>query len=138
MVQKDDKIRGRLKTGGRLIFRFRRPLLLLKDKTMHYFSIHTRQGAHVGFFIMLADDESEAEPQSGRFALKLQSEDAPEDQEAATALQPWQDTAEPLFWRVENGRVELFAADSNIGSIRNEYLTLSGQMLVLNDLTGTM
>lgn len=105
---------------------------------MHYFSIHTQQGEHLGFFIMLADDESEAQPQSGQFAVKLQSEDAPRDQAGVAALQPWQDAAEALFWRVEKDRVELFAGDTNIGTIRNEYLTLSGQMLVLNDLTGMM
>ncbi|WP_416190171.1 HLGFF motif protein [Neisseria sp. CCUG17229] len=105
---------------------------------MHYFSIHTQQGEHLGFFIMLADDESEAQPQSGQFAVKLQSEAVPRDQVAVAALQPWQEVAEPLFWRVEKDRVELFAGDANIGTIRNEYLTLSGQMLVLNDLTGMM
>ncbi len=105
---------------------------------MHYFSIHTQQGEHLGFFIMLADDESETQPQSGQFAVKLQSEETPGDQAAVMALQPWQDVAGPLLWRAEKDRVELFAGDTNIGAIRNEYLTLSGQMLVLNDLTGMM
>ncbi len=27
---------------------------------MHYFSIHDQSGRHIGFFILLADDESEA------------------------------------------------------------------------------
>lgn len=92
----------------------------------------------MGFFIMLADDESEAQPQSGRFAVKLQSEKVPRDQAAVGVLQPLQDTAEPLFWRVEKDRVGLFAGGENIGTIRNEYLTLFGQTLVLNDLTGMM
>ncbi len=39
---------------------------------MHYFSIHDQSGRHIGFFILLADDESEARPQSGRFAVKLE------------------------------------------------------------------
>ncbi|PSJ80631.1 HLGFF motif protein [Neisseria iguanae] len=105
---------------------------------MHYFSIHTQEGGYLGFFIMLADNESEAQPQSGRFAIKLQSEHAPACRAALNALQAWQDAVEPLFWRVEKDRVELFAGEENIGTIRNEYLTLSGQMLVLNDLTGMM
>ena len=37
---------------------------LLRFFDMHYFSIHTQQGAHVGFFIMLPDDESETQPSS--------------------------------------------------------------------------
>lgn len=39
---------------------------------MHYFSIHDQSGRHIGFFILLADDESEARLQSGRFAVKLE------------------------------------------------------------------
>ena len=41
---------------------------------MHYCSIHTQQGGHLGFFVMLADDGAEAGPKGGRFAVKLQSE----------------------------------------------------------------
>ena len=37
---------------------------------MHYFSIHTQQGGHLGFFVMLADDGAEAGPKGGRFAVK--------------------------------------------------------------------
>ena len=77
---------------------------------MHYFSIHTQDGEHAGFFIMLADDESQNPPQSGRFAIKLQSED----------------------------RIELFFDDKNIGALRNEYLTVSGKTFILTDLTGAM
>lgn len=104
---------------------------------MHYFSIHTQAGEHLGFLIMLADDESEAQPQSGRFAVKLQSENEPRDKAAAGVLQALQDAEEALYWRVEKERVELFAAEP-VGTIRNEYLIVSGQTLVLTDLTGTM
>ena len=37
---------------------------------MHYFSIHTQQGGHLGFFVMLADDGAEAGPKGGRFAKR--------------------------------------------------------------------
>ncbi|MGN6977171.1 HLGFF motif protein, partial [Neisseria sp. P0006.S006] len=63
---------------------------------MHYFSIHTQDGEHAGFFIMLADDESQNPPQSGRFAIKLQSEDAAE----AAVLSPFEQTDIPQYWRV--------------------------------------
>ena len=107
---------------------------LLRFFDMHYFSIHTQQGAHVGFFIMLPDDESEAQPQSGRFAVKLQSEEGV----VAEALVPFEQTEIPQYWRVVKDRIELFFDDAPVGSLRNEYLTVSGQTFVLTDLTGAM
>ena len=71
---------------------------------MHYFSIHTQDGEHAGFFIMLADDESQNPPQSGRFAIKLQNEDA----DAAAVLSPFEQTDIPQYWRVVKDRIELF------------------------------
>ncbi|MCF7528870.1 HLGFF motif protein [Neisseria lisongii] len=103
---------------------------------MHYFSLHTQDGSHLGFFVMIADDETQSQPQSGRFTLKLQSEKPSENQAAAQVVSALAESDEPLFWRVEKDRVELFAGSENIGSIRNEYLTLSGCHLILNDLTG--
>ena len=71
---------------------------------MHYFSIHTQDGEHAGFFIMLADDESQNPPQSGRFVIKLQNEDAAE----AAVLSPFEQTDIPQYWRVVKDRIELF------------------------------
>ncbi len=101
---------------------------------MHYFSIHTQDGEHAGFFIMLADDESQNPPQSGRFAIKLQSEDAA----AAAVLSPFEQTDIPQYWRVVKDRIELFFDDKNIGALCNEYLTVSGKTFILTDLTGAM
>ena len=101
---------------------------------MHYFSIHTQDGEHAGFFIMLADDESQNPPQSGRFAIKLQSEDAAE----TAVLSPFEQTDIPQYWRVVKDRIELFFDDKNIGVLRNEYLTISGKTFILTDLTGAM
>ena len=53
---------------------------------------------------MLADDESQNPPQSGRFVIKLQSEDAVE----ATVLSPFEQTDIPQYWRVVKDRIELF------------------------------
>lgn len=105
---------------------------------MHYFSIHTLNGEHLGFLIMLADDESQAQPQSGRFAVKLQSEQAPQDAESVRILSVLEQSQRLLFWRVEKERVSLFEGDQPAGSIRNEYLTVAGKQWVLNDLTGMM
>ena len=104
---------------------------------MHYFSIHTQQCGHLGFFVMLADDGAEAGPKGGRFAVKLQSEN-PSGGPQADMLCSLEQEGKPLLWRVEKDRVELFCGGRNIGSIRNEYLTLLGHSLVLNDLTGTI
>jgi hypothetical protein len=103
---------------------------------MHYFSIHTQDGEHAGFFIMLADDESQNPPQSGRFAIKLQSEDAAAA--AGGVLSPFEQTDIPQYWRVVKDRIELFFDDKNIGALRNEYLTISGKTFILTDLTGAM
>ncbi|STZ75771.1 HLGFF motif protein [Bergeriella denitrificans] len=105
---------------------------------MHYFSIHTQAGGHLGFLIMTADDESAERPQSGGFVVKLQSEEAPQDKEAVALLRPLQSLEAALLWRVEKDRVTLYDGDTPVGSIRNEYLTLQGKVLLLNDLTGIM
>ncbi|CBX22665.1 unnamed protein product [Neisseria lactamica Y92-1009] len=99
---------------------------------MHYFSIHDQSGRHIGFFIMLADDESEARPQSGRFAVKLQ--DGMENR----VLSPFAQTEIPQYWRVIKDRIGLFFDEAEVGALRNEYLTVSGQTFILNDLTGNM
>ncbi|UOO76316.1 hypothetical protein LVJ85_09820 [Neisseria sp. Dent CA1/247] len=105
---------------------------------MHYFSIHTQQGEHLGFFIMLPDDESEQPPLSGRFAIKLQSENTPQDTAAARAVELYGQYETPLYWKVEKDHVVLFDDENLLGRIRNEYLSIGGQTLVLNDLTGMM
>lgn len=53
---------------------------------------------------MLADDESQNPPQSGRFVIKLQNEDAAE----AAVLSPFEQTDIPQYWRVVKDRIELF------------------------------
>lgn len=105
---------------------------------MHYFSLHNQSGEHLGFFIMLADDESAAQPESGRFALKLQSETPPRDQSALPLLRELEASGSLLAWRTEKDKINLFADETPVGTLRNEYLTLSGHTLVLNDLTGMM
>lgn len=105
---------------------------------MHYFSIHTQQGEHLGFFIMLPDDESGQPPSSGRFAVKAQSETAPQDAAAAHTIAFYEECGKPLYWKTEKDHVVLFDDESLIGRLRNEYLSIGGQTLVLNDLTGTI
>lgn len=103
---------------------------------MHYFSLHTDNGSHIGFLIMTADDESEQPPQSGQFLVKLQSE-TPPPADIARLLEPFTDSGSACRWQTEKDHVALSGGDGGIeGRIRNEYLTLSGKTFLLNDLTG--
>ena len=87
---------------------------------------------------MLPDHEHERPAQSGRFIIKLQSE-SPLAPALQTALHAYQDPAIPLYWTVQQDHVNLFDEHHQpIGTIRNEYLTLTGQSLLLNDMTGLM
>ncbi|WP_373740600.1 hypothetical protein [Neisseria sp.] len=104
---------------------------------MHYFSIHTQNGIHTGFLIMLPDDESESAPQRGRLAVKLQSENGILPPEAAV-LQPYEGTDTPLFWAAVKDKVELSDGLKPFGSIRAEFLTVGGKTFILNDLTGAV
>ena len=103
---------------------------------MHYFSIHTQSGEHLGFLIMLADDENENPPQSGRFAIKLQSETPPQDTAALNALTPYQHSTQPLYWAVEKDSIHLFDEQNSIGRLRQEFLNIGGQTLLINDISG--
>lgn len=105
---------------------------------MHYFSIHTTHGEHLGFFIMLPDNESEQAPSGGRFAVKLHSETAPQGAAAVRIIGHYEAYETPLYWKVEKDHVALFDGETAIGRIRNEYLSIGGQTLVLNDLTGSI
>ena len=104
---------------------------------MHYFSLHSEDQTHIGFFVMTDDDEHETPPQSGQFLVKLQSENPP-PAAAERALAPFQDSTNPGLWQLEQDRVELYEADGTpAGRIRNEYLSLGGQTFILEDLAGT-
>ena len=105
---------------------------------MHYFSLHSKNQTHIGFFVMTDDDEHETPPQSGQFLVKLQSE-TPPPTAAAQALAPFCDSENPDIWQLAGDHVALSSADgSPAGRIRNEHLTLGGQTFLLNDLTGVL
>ena len=99
---------------------------------MHYFNIETKNGQHVGFLVMLADDETEAQPQSGRFAVKVS------DGVSGGMLTQFEQTDIPQYWRVVKDRVELFFDDTPVGTVRGEMLTISGQTFVLGDMVGAV
>lgn len=105
---------------------------------MQYFSIHNSTGEHLGFLVMLPDEEVAGRPQSGRFAIKLQSEIPPKDAGAVRELSALHGLEEPFYWRVESGRVGLYRGEEAVGSVRSEFLTVGGQTFVLGDMTGMM
>ncbi|MDO4640819.1 MAG: hypothetical protein Q4A84_03830 [Neisseria sp.] len=105
---------------------------------MHYFSIHNQQGEHLGFLIMLPDEEGANQPQSGRFIIKLQSETPPQDQTAFKTLRPFEDLAQTFYWKTEKDRISLYHDSERVGGLRNEFLTVGSQTLILGDMTGTM
>ncbi|MDO5059481.1 MAG: hypothetical protein Q4D82_05995 [Neisseria sp.] len=101
---------------------------------MHYFSLHSEAGAHLGFLVMLPNDERAARSaQSGRFVVKLQ-EGA--EHPALEALSALQNPDGSQTWEVANERVQLYAGGSPAGEIRQEFFRIDGHTLVLNDMTG--
>lgn len=110
-----------------------------KARIMHYFSIHTPADQHIGFLILLADNEHEQPSQSGQFAVKLHDDGRAADHPNSTRILSRLQNESPLFWRVEGDHIVLFDGTHNhLGSIRQEHLRLSGQDLLLNDLTGNL
>ncbi|KER38788.1 hypothetical protein F528_2245 [Neisseria meningitidis 992008] len=61
-----------------------------------------------------------------------------EDGAGNHVLSPFGQTEIPQYWRVVKDRIELFFDEAPVGTLRNEYLAVSGQTFVLNDLTGNM
>lgn len=99
---------------------------------MQYFSITDTLDKHVGFLVMNFDDEEKQ--QSGQFAIQVVENSQPEQ-----VLLELQQYPHALFWQVDKDRVVLFdAEDKPLGSVRQEWLILSGKQFVLTDLTGTM
>lgn len=102
---------------------------------MHYFSIQNLPGEHLGFLVMLPDDEPD-QSESGRFIVKLQSEALPKDGAAADVLASFTDLSCRFSWRTEKDKVLLFREEEEVGSICGEFLRLGSQTLVLGDMTG--
>lgn len=105
---------------------------------MHYFSIHNPAGEHLGFFVMLPDDENETQPQGGRFIVKLQSETPPQDKNAMRVLSEFEHLEQAFCWKIEKDKVILYDDGGVLGSIQNEHLKIRNQSLLLSDMTGLM
>ena len=99
---------------------------------MHQFSIHARSGEHIGFLVMLADDETAPHPESGQLALKIQS--AAQNTALARLAQ-----TQTLYWQLAGDHVRIRDEDGDHrASIRQEWLIIGGEHYQLNDLEGSL
>lgn len=98
---------------------------------MHTFSLHTLDDEHIGFLVMLPENENEPQ-RKGSFALRIiHAQPSP--------LSQWEQYDGELFWETRGNVVELFTEhDEPIGSIQQQYLTIGGKQFILNDLTGVI
>ena len=67
---------------------------------MHQFSIHAPDGEHLGFLVMLADDETAPHPESGQLALQIQP--AAKNTALARLAQ-----AQTLYWQAAGDHVRI-------------------------------
>ena len=99
---------------------------------MHQFSIHARSGEHLGFLVMLADDETSPQPESGQLALQIQ----PAAQGSALARLA---QAQTLYWQLTRDHVRIHDEDGDhCANIRQEWLLIGGERYLLNDLEGSL
>ena len=99
---------------------------------MHQFSIHRPSGEHLGFLVMLADDETSSHPESGQLALQIQ----PAAQGSALARLA---QAQTLYWQLTRDHVRIHDEDGDYrASIRQEWLIIGGEHYQLNDLEGNL
>ncbi|MCP2041634.1 hypothetical protein L1281_002244 [Neisseria sp. HSC-16F19] len=105
---------------------------------MHYFTLNSRDNVHLGFLVMLEDEDAPAE--HGCFAVKPQAEDNTAAEYpaewsvlcrlAAEATLTWQRRGDSIYLQD--------AAGSDIGRWQQQHVRLMGQDFLLNDLNGVM
>ena len=101
---------------------------------MHY-TVNTLSGEHLGFLVMVADDDDH--PDSGLCMVKVQTVNEtaarlPETMALADLAQH-----QALTWQVADRQVWLCDADQiRQGCLKDGYLHLGRIVLQLNDLTG--
>lgn len=106
---------------------------------MKYFSIHCHDHEHIGFLIMLPDNEHDYNPQSGQFVLKIQNEHPSKHHSLIQDLEDLQNPHAGLRWQIDKDKVVLSNPEGDfLGSIRQECLSIRGHSLLINDLTGTL
>lgn len=101
---------------------------------MNQFTVSDHDGRHLGFLVMMAEDEYDEAPEAGYAAFRLLTEKQPESREARTLADA---SARPWLWRLEGDKVCLYDDEGTVGGhIRQQWLVLDGSRFVLGDLTG--
>ena len=101
---------------------------------MHQFSIHTRSGEHLGFLVMLADDETSPQPE--RRAASPCKSNPPRKTPALARLAQG---AKALYWQTAGDHVRIRDEDGDHrANIRQEWLIVGGEHYQLNDLEGSL
>ena len=97
---------------------------------MQQFSLSTPDGEHLGFMIMLADDEQTN--QSGQLAIRLSNfTHFPQ-------LHDWEKEAS-LCWTVVNDKVQVRDSNNVLrGTIHQQWLSIGTERFLLNDLLGAL
>ena len=105
---------------------------------MRQFTLSTAKGTLLGFLVLTADSEGDAEPQSGNCMIQLHEAELPaEAAAAARALAPL--CGRLLTWQPQGDGIALYdSAGRPAADIRQQYLRLGGQTLLLTDLEGTL
>ncbi|MGE9658680.1 hypothetical protein BGI05_05555 [Snodgrassella alvi] len=108
---------------------------------MFYFSINSPDNCHLGFLVLMDEDNSAyTDGATGYYAVKAQADET--DQQACPVQ--WQilqqlSVQDSLRWFRKADYVQLCDAENNIiGRLQQQYLILCGQHFILNDLTGTL
>lgn len=108
---------------------------------MLYFSINSNDNHHIGFLVLMDEDDSAyTDGAKGYYAVKAQA-DAQDSQACAAQWQLLEQLSkqESLKWYRQSDYVQLCdAEDRIIGRLQQQYLNLCGQHFFLNDLTGTL
>lgn len=103
---------------------------------MNQFTLSDTEGRHLGFLVMMAEDEYDEAPESGYAALRLLGENLPQNRDIELLSQTAQQT---LSWQLDGDKVWLYGEDGeSCGHIRQEWLSLGKSRFVLGDLTGVL
>ena len=95
---------------------------------MQQFTINTPDGEHLGFLMMLADDEQTHA--SGQLAIKLTTN------VQDNRLTDWQNEG-ALFWAIDGDCVKVRDANDILrGTIRQQWLVIGSEHYLLENLTG--
>lgn len=105
---------------------------------MYYFSINDEQGVHLGFLVWMVDDDKH-HPLSGSFAIKAQAPQPltnfPDSFHVLNQIQ----SEIGLSWQQQGDVFALYLQNkTQIGYLKQQYLTLYEHIFVLNDLTGVV